>query len=159
MIDMSLARSKNISMDFVNEVNDLLQIIKKKCYDYISLYSLEKRFNRINLSIRPTTGGKMVLCKVIDGKPIATELMKDYMFVGSQEIQNKEISKRLIDCIIEFITSYIQELGKEENGQIALGGHLALYGNITVMEEDINHILQNMGLNESNLLSEWLSYD
>ena len=124
---------------------DLIQSIRR-CYNYGSMYALERKFNKVGLTIQPTVSDRMLLCKIEDGRPLAEELLKDYMFIGSDRDFNVEIPAKLAECTIEFVKSTASEPSSVRDLQGQLSQHLALYGKIIV--DDIGYIIQNQSLGD-----------
>lgn len=132
---------------------ELKQFIRERCFDFGTLYSLEEEFNQIGLTIQPTCGGDMVLCKLMAGKPVAESLGLDHLFVGAQSRPRDGMPHKLIKCVLEFIDS----ASGESSVPVPIErrprtGHTGFYGQFF----EIGPVAQDMALSEVDINSELL---
>lgn len=82
-------------------MKDLIRKIKK-CDDPEMLLSLEEDFNKIGLSLQQANSGKLLLCKIVDGRPVVTKSFDDYVPIGrlAEELTEKAIN-RVIGFVVE----------------------------------------------------------
>jgi len=73
-----------------------------QCPDYQTLYSLESDFNEVGLTIQTTSNSRIILCKIKDHKPLATEAMVDYIYIGSLDKSAEAIADGTTLKIIMF---------------------------------------------------------
>ena len=90
-------------MDQARLANLLYRI--KNCTDYDSLYALSTSLNEVGLAVLPTTRDRMVLCRIVEGKPVASKIIDDYLFVGSITGRSSEISDRQMTIITDFVST------------------------------------------------------
>jgi hypothetical protein len=103
------------------------------------LYALEENFNRVGLTLQTTTKNRMVLCKIQNSKPYCKKFMDDYTFLGVAE-EDKELSKRAIECIIEFVMGAASKPAKLKKEQRKWQDDISIYGKIIVVNEDIEAV-------------------
>jgi len=117
----------------------------RQCIDYQSLYALEDEFNKIGLTIQTTQKNRMILCKLVDGKPIANNVIEDFIFVGSYQQAETELSDRAIEKIIDFVGNNQGAPSKVENLARAWRNGLRMYGKtLFIANEDIEYITDNL---------------
>lgn len=112
------------------------QLVKRiqQCYNWRSIYELSEDLHRIGLTIRDTNGGRMILCRMEEGRPIADKIVDDYIFVGAKDCLDEEISSRAMEVITDFIhsnASYPQTLirdGQDYTKDMALYGKPLEFG-------------------------------
>jgi hypothetical protein len=122
---------------------DIDNVIYKigQCIDYQSLYALEEAFNKIGLTIQTTSNKRMILCKLREGRPIAEEVITDYIFVGSLNETSRELSDRAAEKICDFVRTNASVPGKVENIARVWRNGLRMYENtITIVNEDVHRI-------------------
>lgn len=133
--------------------SELKQFIRKRCFDFGTLYSLEEEFNKIGLTVQPTCGGDMVLCKLVDGKPVAESLGDDHLFVGVQSRLRDEMPHKLIKCVLEFIDAAGGKPSKPISAERHVRtGHTSFYGQFF----EVGPIVQDMALAENDISTDLL---
>lgn len=127
---------------------ELKRFIQERCFDYGTLYSLEESFNRIGLTIQPTCGGDMILCRLIEGKPVAESLGDDHLYVGTQSRPRDEMPHKLIKCVLEFIDAVGSSPAVVvSQKQPSRTGHAGFYGKAF----GVGPIMQDMALAQTQL--------
>lgn len=125
------------------EYNSDLQELLYKVKNSVTcscLYALEDNFNKVSLTLQTTTKNRMVLCKIKNNKPYCKEFMDDYIFIGVAE-EDRELSKRAIECISEFIMNAASEKpAKIKKEQRKWQDGISMYGKIIVVNEDVKSI-------------------
>jgi hypothetical protein len=128
----------------------LKQFIKSRCYDFGTLYSLNDEFNKIGLTILPTNGGDMVLCRLVEGRPVAESLGIDHIYVGVQSRPRDELPHKLAKCVLEFIDSAGGDPSRPSVAdQPHRTGHTGFYGLV-------GPVVQDMALGEADIGSDLL---
>ncbi len=123
-----------------NKVDKVVHKVRQ-CIDYQSLYAMEKDANSIGLTIQTTSHNRMILCKIKNHKPVADNIIDDYIFIGSLNTATNEISDGAMQKIIDWMmnnngpTSIVKDMARVwRNG-------LKMYeSSIRIMNEDINYI-------------------
>lgn len=117
----------------------------RQCIDYQSLYALEDEFNKIGLTIQTTQKNRMVLCKLINGKPTANNIIEDFIFVGSYKQLDTELSERAVEKIIDFVSNNQGAPSKVENLARAWRNGLRMYGkSLFIANEDVEFVADNL---------------
>lgn len=107
------------------------------------LYALEENFNDIGLTLQTTTKNRMILCKIKDGKPYCKKFMDDYIFIGVAE-EDKELSKRAIECVSEFVLNAASKPAKIKQEQRPWQDGISMYGKIIVVNEDVEAVANSL---------------
>jgi len=114
-----------------------------RCMDYRTLYALEEEFNKVGLTVQSTPQNHMILCKIMEGKPHAEKVIRDYIFVGSLEEKGKELSDRAVKCITTFIKSASTGPAKVLDAPRVWRDGLRLYGDaVRINSEDSAMVAQ-----------------
>jgi len=117
----------------------------QNCPTYSSMYDLESRFNEVGLSIQITTKNRMILCKIVNGKPHCKDVVDDYIFIGSLRDRDVEISERMLDCIVNFVTNAASsEPAEIVDAPRKWQDGVRLYGRVLSVNEEINRIAQDV---------------
>lgn len=113
------------------------------------LLSLEEHFNRIGLSLREAYSGKLLLCKVIDGIPVATKTFDDYIPIGklTEELTDKAVD-RIIGFVVENHTDHPVTIKKPKENN----GNYGLYG--SSFHDGINAEIEKQLI---NAIAEWMN--
>lgn len=112
-----------------------------QCIDYQSLYALEESFNNCGLTIQTTSLNRMILCKLIDGKPVTESVVDDYIFVGGLNDMSREITERAVIKICDFVRTCSGKANKVENVARVWRNGLRMYeSTISIMNEDVNEV-------------------
>lgn len=112
----------------------------RTCFDYHSLYAMEDGFNSVGLTIQTTAKNKMILCKIINGKPKATKVGVDYIFIGELD-SNGEYSDRVEQKIVDFVLNSASKQDKVKDTARVWRNGLKMYDSTIVVEsEDINYV-------------------
>jgi len=128
---------------------ELKQFIRERCFDFGTLYSLEEEFNKIGLTIQPTCGGDMILCRLVNNIPVAESLGVDHLYVGTQSRPRDEMPHKLIKCVLEFIDMACGSPAKPTNTkQSHHTGHTGFYGKAL---EVVGPIMQDMALSQAEI--------
>jgi hypothetical protein len=116
----------------------IIDIVHKieMCIDYQTLYTLEDDFNEIGLTIQISSGNKVALCKLVDGKPKADKAIEDYIHVGSLETAANEISPNATSKIIAFIRTNRGKADKVKNKARGWKDGIRTYGKAIRIGED-----------------------
>jgi hypothetical protein len=77
----------------------------RQCYNWRSLYEFNEEFACVGLTIRDTSGGRKILCRMEEGIPITDKIVDDYIFIGSKDAIDEEVSQRAMEVIVNFIGS------------------------------------------------------
>jgi hypothetical protein len=108
-----------------------------QCTDYQTLYALESDFNQVGLTIQTTANSRMILCKIVDSKPKASEAMKDYIYIGSLDISAQSISIEFVLKVIIFVVNAKGPKGELKNLARKWQDGLRMYGQAITVEETI----------------------
>lgn len=100
----------------------------KHCYDWKSLYAMHEEFKKIGLTLHDTSGGRKVLCKVEEGKPVINNIVDDYIFVGSNDVLDEEVSQRALDVILYFLETKAGQPQAVMDSRQSYSKNMALYG-------------------------------
>jgi len=128
-------------MDIANKI--------RQCIDFQSIYALENEFNKVGLTVQTTNNSRVILCKIIEGKPYAKQVIDDYIFIGSLDNSLAELTDRTASKIVDFInnnrgaSTVIQDIPRTwRNG-------LKMYEqNIAIMNESLDFIMDSSLLEE-----------
>lgn len=134
-------------------VSDLKEFVRRRCYDFGALYSLEDELNKVGLTVQPTCGGDMVLCKLVEGRPLAKALGVDHLFVGVQSRPRDQIPHKLLKCILEFLD--VAAGGPDRLVPIdnpPRTGHSGLYGDVL----EIGPVMQDLALDRASIEDDLL---
>ena len=113
-----------------------------QCISYDSLYALEEEFNRNGLTVQTSSGNRMMLCRLKDGKAITENVIDDYIFVGDLNDRTKEISERAAEKICEFVETHAGESDEVKNMPRVWRNGLRMYGGrISIQNEDVQKAL------------------
>lgn len=107
------------------------------------LYALEENFNKVGLTLQTTTKQRMVLCKIKNNKPFCKKIMDDYIFIGVAD-EDRELSSRAIDCIVEFVMNAAGKPAKLKNKQRKWQDGISMYGKIIVVNEDVDAVAHDL---------------
>ena len=117
----------------VNKVVDKLG----RCIDYQSVYALEEDFNKIGLTVQTTSNNRMILCKLREGKPISTNVVEDYIFIGSHDTAINELTDRAVMKMSDFVRTNASLADVVKNTARVWRNGLKMYeSTITIMNED-----------------------
>jgi hypothetical protein len=120
-------------------VDNLIARIRA-CFDYHSLYAMEDGFNSVGLTIQTTAKNKVILCKIVNSKPAASEVGTDYIFIGQLDT-NQEYNERIEQKIIDFILNNASKSSKIKDTARVWRNGLRMYESAMVLEsEDINYV-------------------
>lgn len=113
--------------------------------DYQTIYAMEDDFNEVGLTIQTTSNSRVILCKIKDGKPYTKEVVEDYIFVGSLDKSDEELSDRAVSKICDFVQNTKGKKSKVENIARAWRNGLRMYEqNIAIMNEDVQQIAESV---------------
>lgn len=117
----------------------LANIVNKihQCTDYQTLYALETDFNQVGLTIQTTSNNRMILCKIVDSKPKASEAMKDYIYIGSLDTSTQNVSLEFALKVIIFVVNAKGSKGELKNLARKWQDGLRMYGQAVTVEERI----------------------
>lgn len=116
----------------------------KNCVRFEYLYKLEEYFNSVGLSLQQTANDSMVLCRIQDGKPCCSEIIDDYIFVGSLEEKRDEISDKMARVIQDFVRNNCQEPGSVDYAPKTWQNGVLTYGKVVVVNEAIDRTVQTL---------------
>lgn len=118
-------------MDITNKI--------RQCIDFQSIYALEEEFNKVGLTVQTTPSNRVVLCKIVEGKPFAKQVIDDYIFIGSLDHSLMELSDRTASKIVDFINNSRGTPAKIIDVPRSWRNGLKMYEqNIAIMNEDVN---------------------
>jgi len=120
----------------------ILEDVLRKINSSIScscLYALEEDFNKVGLTLQTTSRNRTVLCKIKDGKPLCKNYPDDYIFIGYID-EDKELSRRVLDCIVEFVSNASSEPAKVKDEPRSWQNTNCLYGKVVLVNEDVNSV-------------------
>lgn len=100
----------------------------KHCYDWKSLHAMKEEFAKIGLTLHETSGGRKVLCRIEEGKPVINNIVDDYIFVGSNELLDEEISPRALEVIVYFLENRAGSPQAVMDSSQLYSKNMALYG-------------------------------
>ena len=139
-----------------NYLRDALKRIKM-CTSYEMFFNLEEDLNNVGLTIQTTNQSRMILCRIENNKPIANKVTDDYIFVGGIQDQGKEMSQRMVECIVNFVIENSGEQSKVEDSLRDWQKMAATYGNepinlsavyhgksVQIEDEDVSAIAQDI---------------
>jgi hypothetical protein len=108
-----------------------------RCIDYQSVYALEEEFNKAGLTIQTTSNSRMVLCRLQEGKPIAQNVVDDYIFIGSLDAAINELTDRAVMKMCDFVRTNASTADKVRNTARVWRNGLKMYeSTIAIMNED-----------------------
>ena len=112
-----------------------------ECINWDTVFAMEKDFNKIGLTLQPTTKDRVVLCRLVEGQPSAQEIGEDYMFLASQAERGISLTERHVRIISDFCINCASKPSLVEGPPRRkwMQG-LATYGKIVVVNEDVQHI-------------------
>lgn len=123
-----------------NDVDKLIYRIGQ-CTDYQCLWALEESFNKSGLTIQTTSRNRMILCKLVGGKPISENIIDDYIFVGSLDEMSRELTDRTVEKICDFVRTNAGKSDKVKNiGKVWRNGLRMYESTIKIMNEDVEEI-------------------
>jgi hypothetical protein len=118
-----------------------------QCINYQNFYALEEEFNKVGLTIQTTAHNRMILCKLVDGKLVTENVVDDYIFVGSLDDLNRELTERTSEKIMDFVRTNAGPASKVENIARVWRNGLRMYESVaTIVNEDVNMIAENVTL-------------
>ncbi len=113
----------------------------RHCPDFQSLYGLEDDFNKIGLTVQTTQKNRVILCKIVNGKIKADKIIEDFIFIGSIEKADHELSESITEKIIDFVLNTKGKKSKIENIARAWRNGLRMYDStIVVTNEDVQYV-------------------
>lgn len=122
------------------EVNRLVNKLSQ-CIDFQSLYALEEDLNRVGMTIQTTANNRMILCKLMEGRPVANNVIEDYVFVGSLETATRELTDRAVNKICDFVRMNAGNADAVKNVARVWRNGLKIYeSSINIMNEDVNEV-------------------
>lgn len=123
-------------MDITNKI--------RQCIDFQSIYALEEDFNKVGLTVQTTPSNRVVLCKIVEGKPSAKQVIDDYIFIGSLDNSLAELSDRTAAKIVDFINNNRSGPSKIMDVPRTWRNGLKMYEhNIAIMNENIDAALED----------------
>ena len=128
-----------LSLPISERLSKLLSQINK-CTDYQCIYALEESFNENGLTIQSTSKNRMVLCKLRNNKPVAENVVEDYIFIGGLDNPSKELSDRVVSKICEFVKANAGDPGKVKNEARPWRNGLRMCNSIMIANEDVQEI-------------------
>lgn len=132
-------------MDKPNVTLNKLLYMVEQCIDYQNLYALEDAFNMCGLTMQTTPNGKMILCKLREGKPVTNRVIEDYIFIGSNATIMNELSERAVSKICDFTRTNAGVPDMIRNVARVWRDGLRMYeSTIPIMNEDINEIASDI---------------
>ncbi|MEM3097454.1 MAG: hypothetical protein QXU32_01875 [Nitrososphaerales archaeon] len=109
-----------------------------RCIDYQSLYALEDDFNQVGLTIQSTPNNRMILCRIVDGKPYAQRAIDDYIFIGGLDSALNELTDRAAMKICDFVRTNASNADKIRNVARVWRNGLKMYeSTISIVNEAI----------------------
>lgn len=108
-------------------VSDILKRVGM-CHNWRSLYQMNKDFNRLGMAIKETVGNRRILCRLEEGKPQTEDINRDYIFIGSKEKLDLDISERTMEVIKQFIVENIGEPQLVVDSSQSYSNTMSLYG-------------------------------
>jgi hypothetical protein len=116
-----------------------------QCINYQNLYGLEEQFNKVGLTIQTTSHNRMLLCKLINGAPIIENVVDDYIFIGSLDDMNRDLTEKTAEKIMDFVRTNAGPAGKIENMARVWRNGLRMYQTvIPIVNEDVKKIAEDM---------------
>lgn len=129
---------------------ELHRLIHKigQCIDYQSLYALEESFNKCGMTVQTTSRNRMILCRLVSGRPISENIVDDYIFIGSLDELSRELTDRSSEKICDFVRTNAGPPSKVENIAKVWRNGLRMYeSSVRIMNEDQQQIAGEL-LNE-----------
>ena len=83
--------------------------------DYQTIYVMEDDFNEVGLTLQTTSNGRIILCKIKSNKPLAKNVVEDYIFFGSLKKAEDELSDRAVLKLCDFIENNKGKSSKIKN--------------------------------------------
>ena len=124
-------------------LKELLRKVRA-CPSYSSLFDLQPLFNQNGLTLQVTTKNRMIMCKIMEGKPYCKNVIDDYMFIGSLKDSDHEVSDRMRECVVDFILNSASGPAVITDGRRDWQDRTRLYGNkIGIVREEIQRIAQD----------------
>lgn len=114
----------------------------KNAPDYETLFCLENEFNNVGLTLRATAKDRMVLCKIVEGAPKATEILEDYIFVGTITERTQPLHTRIIECLLNFVMNNVGEPSKLVDKPRKWHMGVQTYEHLMIVNEDVEYTAQ-----------------
>ena len=116
----------------------------RNCPNYETLFSMEEEFNKIGLTFQQTPKSRMILCKIEGNRPHASVIIEDYIFIGSLNNRDETLNEHALECIMNFIMNSSSAPSIVTNVARAWQNGVRTYGQIILVNEEINKISQAM---------------
>jgi len=127
----------------INEEERKTKVVDKlvdklgRCIDYQSVYALEEEFNKAGLTVQTTSNNRVILCKLQEGRPVANNVVDDYIFIGSLDAAINELTDRAVMKMCDFVRTNASMADKVRNTARVWRNGLKMYeSTITIMNED-----------------------
>jgi hypothetical protein len=129
-------------------VNPNLPVVVGKlqgCPNFRTLYALEKTFNQVGLTIQHTPQNWMVLCRIEEGRPVAAEVLEDFVFMGRLEDQGKPLPPELRESLINFVENAAGNAAfVSDKGRVWKDGVQIYDKTLFVVNEEVKKIAQTL---------------
>ena len=118
-----------------------LLIKVSRCPNYRTLYAMETDFNKGGLTIQTTAGNRVILCRLVKGRPMAAEVITDYIFIGALNEADRDLDDRASMKICDFIANAAGPSGTVMDTARSWRNGLRMYeSSIAIVNEDINYL-------------------
>ena len=124
------------SINFTPASYDPLRLDKvlcklRMCPNFGTLIAMEGDLNEIGLTIHHIGANKLIICRIENQQPKASEVLEDFMLIGELNSQLQEVTPRLIECLTSFIIKAAGAPSKIVTSQKSYQHGPILYGAIT----------------------------
>lgn len=109
-------------------VDSLLHKIKNSINIHC-LMAMDCCFRDVGLTVIETNKNKVVISKIIDGRPMCGKIIEDYIIIGDSR-DCEQFTERTINCILDFVTNastvdeFVPDKNKVNNfyGEVVVSG-------------------------------------
>jgi hypothetical protein len=102
-------------------------------------------YNQCGLTVQTTANKRQILAKLRGGKPVAKEVISDFIFIGSLDNATQEMTDRACRKICDFVRTNVGKKGKIKNMARVWRNGLRMYdASIAVANEDVSKVVDDL---------------
>jgi hypothetical protein len=117
----------------------------RKCLNYRTLFSLESEFNKVGLTLQHTSQNWIVLCKIDDDKPLAKEVIDDFIFLAPLDQKHVELTPRALEIITDFTQNNASGAAEVADRGRTWNDGVRVYDKaIAIVNEDVSRVAQEI---------------
>lgn len=116
----------------------------RSCVYYDTLLLLEPDYNAVGLTLQISAHNRALLCKIVEGKPFAKEVLSDYIFVCPVKDKDSTITETARQHIVDFVIAAASSPSKVQDMPRKWQEGTRTYGSVVLVNEDVNFISQNI---------------